>query len=193
MQFALLIYHSPEEFAVRENDYNDPHLAAWRAYAKALVEAGVYVGGNALEVRPDRPYVFGRESAACRTDPMQRRRSNWEDSSSWKSLPWTKRSSGLHDARVHRSARWKSGRWRLKPCGGGLQVNEAGQEGFQSAVRRTIERVARESYSPTAAWWPIFPSTRTTWRAPRMRSVTRWWRRLTTGRKTAFPKTPRPG
>jgi hypothetical protein len=47
---ALLIYHSPEEFAGRENDYNDPHLAAWRAYAKALVEAGVYVGGNALEV-----------------------------------------------------------------------------------------------------------------------------------------------
>jgi hypothetical protein len=50
MQFALLIYHSPEEFAMRENDYNDPHLAAWRAYAKALFEAGVYVGGSALEV-----------------------------------------------------------------------------------------------------------------------------------------------
>ena len=24
MQFALLIYHSPEEFAMRNNDYNDP-------------------------------------------------------------------------------------------------------------------------------------------------------------------------
>jgi hypothetical protein len=50
MQFALLIYHSPEEFAMRNNDYNDPHLGAWRAYYKALVEAGVYVGANALEV-----------------------------------------------------------------------------------------------------------------------------------------------
>jgi hypothetical protein len=50
MQFALLIYHSPEEFDKRKNDYNDPYLSAWRAYHKALVEAGVYVGGNALEV-----------------------------------------------------------------------------------------------------------------------------------------------
>ena len=50
MQFALLIYHLPEEFAMRNNDYNHPHLAAWRAYYKALVGAGVYVGGNALEV-----------------------------------------------------------------------------------------------------------------------------------------------
>jgi hypothetical protein len=50
MQFALLIYHSPEEFAMRKNDYNHPHLGAWRAYYKALVEAKVYVGGDALEV-----------------------------------------------------------------------------------------------------------------------------------------------
>jgi len=50
MQFALLIYHSPEEFAVRKNDYGDPRLGAWRAYYKALVEAGVYVSGDALEV-----------------------------------------------------------------------------------------------------------------------------------------------
>src|SRR5437660_1238341 len=50
MQFALMIYHAPEEFAMRKNDYSDPHLGAWRAYYKALVEAGVYVGANALEV-----------------------------------------------------------------------------------------------------------------------------------------------
>jgi hypothetical protein len=50
MQFALLIYHSPEEFAMRKNDYHDPHLGAWRAYYKALVEANVYVSGDALEV-----------------------------------------------------------------------------------------------------------------------------------------------
>ncbi len=50
MQFALLIYHTPEEFSMRENEYAHPHLGAWRAYYKSLVEAGVYVGGNALEV-----------------------------------------------------------------------------------------------------------------------------------------------
>jgi hypothetical protein len=50
MQFALLVYHSPEEFATRNNDYNDPYLGAWRAYHKALVEAGVYVSADALEV-----------------------------------------------------------------------------------------------------------------------------------------------
>ncbi len=50
MQFALLIYHSPQEFEMRKNDYDDPHLGAWRAYYKALVEAKVYVGADALEV-----------------------------------------------------------------------------------------------------------------------------------------------
>jgi hypothetical protein len=52
MQFALMIYHTLEEFAVRTHDYSDPHLGAWRAYYKALVEAGVYVAGDALEL-PD--------------------------------------------------------------------------------------------------------------------------------------------
>ncbi len=50
MQFALIIYHTREEFAMRKNDYSDPHLGAWRAYYTALVEAGVYVGANELEV-----------------------------------------------------------------------------------------------------------------------------------------------
>jgi hypothetical protein len=50
MQFALMIYHTPEEFAMRKNDSSDPHLGAWRAYYKALVEAEVYVSGDALEV-----------------------------------------------------------------------------------------------------------------------------------------------
>jgi Uncharacterized protein conserved in bacteria len=52
MQFVLMIYHTPEEFALRNNEYNDPHLGAWRDYYKALVEAGVYVSADALEV-PD--------------------------------------------------------------------------------------------------------------------------------------------
>jgi hypothetical protein len=67
MQFALLIYHSPEVFAIRKNDYNDPHLAAWRAYYKVLVEAGVYVGANALEVAETGATVRLKEGNAPRT------------------------------------------------------------------------------------------------------------------------------
>ena len=50
MEFALLIFESPEAFAARSNDGNDPYTGAWRAYYKALVEAGIYVGGDPLEV-----------------------------------------------------------------------------------------------------------------------------------------------
>ena len=50
MQFALLIYESPEALATRKNDDTDSYLGAWRAYHKALEEAGIFVGGNPLEV-----------------------------------------------------------------------------------------------------------------------------------------------
>lgn len=50
MQYALLIYESPRAFAARTNGDTDPYIGAWRAYYKALVDAGVYVGGDALEV-----------------------------------------------------------------------------------------------------------------------------------------------
>jgi len=46
---ALLIFESPEAFAARNADENDPYLGAWRAYYKALVEANIYVGGNPLQ------------------------------------------------------------------------------------------------------------------------------------------------
>ena len=49
MQFALLIYESPEAFATRKIDKIDSYTGAWRAYYKALVEAGIYVGGDPLE------------------------------------------------------------------------------------------------------------------------------------------------
>jgi hypothetical protein len=49
MQFALLIYESPEAWATRNSDRTDPYIGAWRAYYKTLVEAGVYVAGDPLE------------------------------------------------------------------------------------------------------------------------------------------------
>jgi hypothetical protein len=47
MQFALLIYESPEAFATRNKD---SYVGAWRAYHKALVEAGIFVGGDPLQL-----------------------------------------------------------------------------------------------------------------------------------------------
>ena len=49
MQFALLIYESQEAFASRKSDGADSYTGAWRAYHKALVESGVFVGGDPLE------------------------------------------------------------------------------------------------------------------------------------------------
>jgi len=49
MQFALLIYESPEAFASRKSDANDPYTGAWSAYHKALIESGAFVGGDPLE------------------------------------------------------------------------------------------------------------------------------------------------
>src|SRR5947207_13556173 len=50
MQFALLIYESPDAFASRKSSGSDAYTGAWRAYHKSLVEAGVFVGGDPLEV-----------------------------------------------------------------------------------------------------------------------------------------------
>lgn len=50
MQFALLIYESPEAFAQRTSDGTDTYTGAWRGYYKAMVESGVYVAGDPLEV-----------------------------------------------------------------------------------------------------------------------------------------------
>lgn len=50
MQFALMIYETPEAFAKRKNDDHDPYLGAWRAYFKAMLEAGIHVVSDALEL-----------------------------------------------------------------------------------------------------------------------------------------------
>jgi hypothetical protein len=50
VQFALLIYESPAGFAIRNNDGSDSYTAAWRAYYKAMEQAGIYIGGEPLQV-----------------------------------------------------------------------------------------------------------------------------------------------
>jgi hypothetical protein len=49
VQYMLLIYERPEDFAARTTDTTVPYIAAWRAYYQALVEAGVYVTGTPLQ------------------------------------------------------------------------------------------------------------------------------------------------
>jgi hypothetical protein len=51
MQYALLIYESPEDLARREDEQgNEPYMGAWRLYYQSMVEAGVYMGGQPLDV-----------------------------------------------------------------------------------------------------------------------------------------------
>lgn len=52
MQYAILIYEPEQQFDQRKRPDDDTFWAPWRAYHRALVEAGVYVGGSPLE-RPD--------------------------------------------------------------------------------------------------------------------------------------------
>jgi hypothetical protein len=51
MLYALLIYEKPDDFGRRDpSEETDTYVGAWRKYYEALVEAGIYVGGNPLDV-----------------------------------------------------------------------------------------------------------------------------------------------
>src|SRR6202023_985569 len=100
MQFALLIFESPEAFAARNNDETDPYLGAWRAYHKALVEAGIFVGGNPLQAPETGTTVRLKEGKRHVQDgPSRIPRSNWGDSQSWNSPRLTRRLIGQRAAR----------------------------------------------------------------------------------------------
>src|SRR5262245_1880438 len=45
----MLIYETPADFESRTGQQPSPLIGAWRAYYRALVDAGVYVGGAPLE------------------------------------------------------------------------------------------------------------------------------------------------
>ena len=48
MQYMLLVYETPEDFRSRDDARSETYIAAWRAYHKSLVDAGAYIGGDAL-------------------------------------------------------------------------------------------------------------------------------------------------
>jgi hypothetical protein len=50
MKYMMLIFETPQEFEASRNDpERSPYFAAWRAYHKALVAAGGYLGGAPLK------------------------------------------------------------------------------------------------------------------------------------------------
>jgi hypothetical protein len=51
MQYALLIYETPDAFSGREDEQeNEPYMGAWRSYYKSVVDAGIYLGGQPLDI-----------------------------------------------------------------------------------------------------------------------------------------------
>src|SRR5258705_5259726 len=57
----MVVYEPPADLDRRDDPAGDPYIAAWRAYYKALVEAGVYVGGAPLKQAATAPTVRLRE------------------------------------------------------------------------------------------------------------------------------------
>ena len=50
MKYTILIYESDADFSARaENQRKDSYWSAYRAYTKALTDAGVFVGGAPLQ------------------------------------------------------------------------------------------------------------------------------------------------
>ncbi len=52
MLYALIIYENPSDWEKRDPAAAESHIGAWRSYFRAVSDAGIYAGGNALDV-PD--------------------------------------------------------------------------------------------------------------------------------------------
>jgi hypothetical protein len=78
MQYTILVYETESQLAARTDPKRkDAYWGAYRAYTKALRDAGVMVGGAGLEPRA-RPRRCGYPTArgACRTGRSPTRRSS---------------------------------------------------------------------------------------------------------------------
>jgi hypothetical protein len=49
MKYMMAIYETEADFSARTDEHRETFWGAWRAYHQALVQAGVIVGGNALQ------------------------------------------------------------------------------------------------------------------------------------------------
>jgi hypothetical protein len=108
MQFALLIFESQEAFAARSNNESDRYVGAWRAYYKALVEAGIFVGGAPLEVPETGTTVRLKEGKRRVQDgPFADTKEQLGGSQSWNSPRLTQRSIGQLAARRPLMVLWR--------------------------------------------------------------------------------------
>ena len=48
MKYVMLVYETAANLEARNHTADEPYVAAWRAYYKAMTEAGVYVSGAPL-------------------------------------------------------------------------------------------------------------------------------------------------
>ena len=63
MLYALLIYERPDDFARRDSPVeSEAYAGAWRAYHRALLDAGIFVGGKPLDAPETATTVRFRES-----------------------------------------------------------------------------------------------------------------------------------
>ncbi|MEP6729156.1 MAG: YciI family protein [bacterium] len=63
MLFAMLIYEKPSDFARRDSSGDGAaYVGAWRKYHAAIVEAGIFVSGSALDVPETATTVRMRDS-----------------------------------------------------------------------------------------------------------------------------------
>lgn len=63
MLYALLVYEKPADFARRDPSVETgAYVGAWRKYHQAIVEAGIFVGGNPLDAPETATTVRLRDS-----------------------------------------------------------------------------------------------------------------------------------
>lgn len=63
MLYVLLIYEKPDDFARRDSPVeSEAYAGAWRAYHRALLDAGIFVGGKPLDAPETATTVRLRES-----------------------------------------------------------------------------------------------------------------------------------
>ena len=119
MQFALLIFESPEAFAARNNDETDPYLGAWRAYYKALVEAGIYSVAIHCKRRRLGPRCVLKDGKRHVQDgPFADTKEQLGGFTILSSPRSTRRLSGQRAARLPQSVLWRSVQFHLNTSAG---------------------------------------------------------------------------
>jgi hypothetical protein len=143
MQFALLIFESPEAFAARNGDGTDPYTSAWRPYYRALVESGSYVAGHPLEVPETGTTVRLKEGKRRVQDgPFADTKEQLAGFIILELPRLTRRSIGQRAARQPRQVLWRSAPLHLKPCGGSRDERRR-EGGHSSDDRARSPRVIR--------------------------------------------------